>query len=242
MFFRPFALILAIGLSCVLAPAQSANTILDAAKPAAPVAQPKPDLTPELRGDIFMARKQYREAIDAYRQGPSKDPTLWNKMGISYHQMLQLDQAKKCYEQALRFKPDYAEAMNNIGTVYYARKSYRRAISWYQKAIRVTPSSASFYSNLGTAFFSRKKYEEATQAFHTALELNPNVFEDRSSYGTTLQEKNVEERAKFHFYVAKLYAKSGRNELALQYLRKALEEGFKERKRLEEDPEFAALR
>jgi len=42
--------------------------------------------------------------------------------------------------------------------------------------------------------------------------------------------------------VAKLYAKSGRNDLALQYLRKALEEGFKERKKLEEDPEFAALR
>jgi len=42
--------------------------------------------------------------------------------------------------------------------------------------------------------------------------------------------------------VAKLYAKSGRNELALQYLRKALEEGFKEKKQLEKDPEFATLR
>jgi hypothetical protein len=39
-----------------------------------------------------------------------------------------------------------------------------------------------------------------------------------------------------------LYAKNGRNELALQYLRKALEEGFKERKQLEKDPEFASLR
>jgi hypothetical protein len=39
-----------------------------------------------------------------------------------------------------------------------------------------------------------------------------------------------------------MYAKDGRNELAIQYLRKALEEGFKEKKKLNEDPEFAGLR
>jgi hypothetical protein len=42
--------------------------------------------------------------------------------------------------------------------------------------------------------------------------------------------------------MATLYATEGRNELALQYLRKALEEGFKERKKLNEEPAFAALR
>ena len=52
----------------------------------------------------------------------------------------------------------------------------------------------------------------------------------------------MEERAKFHYYVAKMYAKGGRNELAIQYLRKALEEGFKEKKKLIEDPEFTGLR
>ncbi len=40
----------------------------------------------------------------------------------------------------------------------------------------------------------------------------------------------------------RLYAKAGQNERALQYIRKALEEGFTERKKLMEDPEFATLR
>ena len=53
---------------------------------------------------------------------------------------------------------------------------------------------------------------------------------------------NIEERAKFHYYLAKMYAKSGRNDMAMQYVRKALEEGFKDKKKLEEDPEFQALR
>ncbi|MEI9972658.1 MAG: hypothetical protein WDO73_11705 [Ignavibacteriota bacterium] len=60
-----------------------------------------------------------------------------------------------------------------------------------------------------------------------------------SSYGVLLEERSVQERAKYHYYLAKLYAKNGRNELALQYLRKSLEEGLKEKKQLQSDPEFA---
>jgi tetratricopeptide (TPR) repeat protein len=156
--------------------------------------------------------------------------------------MQQLDNARKYYEQAVRLKPDYAEAINNLGTVYYARKSFSRAIRYYRKALKYSPNSASIYSNLGTAYFARKKYKEAMETYQTALKLDPNVFENRGSYGVLLEERNVEERANFHFHMAKLYAQAGRNELALQYLRRALEEGFKEKKKIAEDPDFQAMR
>ena len=86
------------------------------------------------------------------------------------------------------------------------------------------------------------KYDKATEAYQRALMLDPEVFERRSNYGTLLEDRNVEERAKFHYYLAKMYAKSGRNDMAMQYVRKALEEGFKDKKKFEEDPEFEALR
>src|SRR5262249_4184948 len=156
--------------------------------------------------------------------------------------MLQLDQAKRHYERAVKMKPDYAEALNNLGTIYYAKKSYRRATSYYNKALKITPNSASIYSNLGTAFFARKQYEKAADAYQTALKLDPEVFEHRSSYGVLLQERSVGDRAKFHYYLAKTYAKAGMNDRALLYIRKALEEGFNEKKKFKEDPEFAALR
>src|ERR1035441_3369492 len=96
-------------------------------------APPAKPLSPEDRGDVFMARKMYREAIEAYGQGPKDNPVLWNKAGIAWHQLGQLDRAKADYEHALKLRPRYAEAQNNIGTVYYARKSYRRAIGAYKK-------------------------------------------------------------------------------------------------------------
>ncbi len=199
-------------------------------------------VTVEMRGDIFMARKMYREAIEMYKSGPSDSAVLANKTGIAYHQLLDLDDARRWYQKAIRLRRDYPEAVNNMGTVYYATKSYRRAISQYKKALRMTPDSASILSNLGTAYFARKNYDLAFATYQEALKLDPDVFEHRSTMGVLLQDRTVEERAKFHYYLAKTYAKSGDVEHTLIYIRKALEEGFKESDKFKQEPEFAAAR
>jgi tetratricopeptide (TPR) repeat protein len=199
-------------------------------------------VSPEVRGDILMAKKMYREAVEVYKDNANGSPVLLNKTGIAYHQMQDLQDAKKYYQLALKANPSYAEAINNLGTVEYSRKNYRRAIALYRRALKYTPNSASVYSNLGTGYFARKDYKSATVAFAKALELDPEVFEHRGTSGVLLQERSVDERAKFHFYLCKMYAKSGDTDRALLYMRKAIEEGFKERKKFQEDPEFAALK
>ena len=155
--------------------------------------------------------------------------------------MMNLDLARKHYERAVKLDPKYSEAINNLGTVYYAGKNYRKAVSYYNRALKLNPQSASIYSNLGTAQFARKKYKQAMEAYETALSLDPEVFEHRGTNGVLLQERGIAERAKFHFYLAKTYAKAGATERALLYIRKALEEGFKEREKFKEEPEFAKL-
>ena len=224
-------------------PPQAANGFRPGApSDSKPTADTPKTLTPEMRGDILMARKMYREAIDVYKPEALNSAVMANKTGIAYHQLLALETAKKYYERAIKLNPQYAEAINNLGTIYYARKSYRRAISAYKKALRLTPDSASILSNLGTAYFARKNYDLAFASYQKALELDPEVFEHRSTQGVLLQERSVEERAKFHYYLAKTYAKAGMTDRALLYIRKALEEGFKERQKFKEDPEFAGLR
>ena len=244
---RPRSILLAASLGAALSFAQSGavtpNSILDGTRVPPQQDMSKPALSPETRGDILMARKMYREAIEAFNEGSPKDPVLRNKTGIAYHQLQQLDNARKCYEQAVRLRPTYHEAINNLGTIWYAKKSYRRAVSQYRRAIKLSPDSASIHSNLGTAYFARKEFEPAMEEFRIAIQLDPNVFEHHSSYGIMLQERSVEDRARFHYSMAVLYAQQqGRSELAIQYLRKALEEGFKERKKLDTDPAFASLR
>ncbi|MDQ2841531.1 MAG: tetratricopeptide repeat protein [Acidobacteriota bacterium] len=203
---------------------------------------PHPNISPELRGDIYMARKMYREAIDMYRQGPSGSAVIANKIGIAFHQLLLLDLAKKNYERAMKLDPKYPEAINNLGTIYYAQKSYRRSIGYYKKALRCSSPAASIYANLGAAYFARKNYKIASQYYEEALKLDPEVFEHHGNFGTLMQERTVEERAMFHLYLAKMYAKSGAYDRALIYLRKALEEGVKDRNKIPDMPEFANLK
>jgi tetratricopeptide (TPR) repeat protein len=195
-----------------------------------------------MRGDIYMARKMYREAIDMYREGPPNSAVLANKIGIAFHQLLLFDLAKKNYERAIKLDPKYPEAINNLGTIYYGQKSYRRAIGLYKRALRYSQPSASIDANIGAAYFGRKNYKEASEWYEAALKLDPDVFEHHSSFGTLMQERTVEERATFHLYLAKMYAKQGANERALIYLRKALEEGVKDRQKIPDMPEFALLK
>ncbi|MDQ2949621.1 MAG: tetratricopeptide repeat protein [Acidobacteriota bacterium] len=198
-------------------------------------------LTSETRGDIYMARKMYREAIDVYRQAPQTAVTL-NKIGIAFHEMLQFDLAKKNYERAVKLDPRYSEAINNLGTVFYAQKFYKKAITYYKRSLKFSNSSASVYANMGAAYFARKDFKHSSQYYEEALRLDPDVLERRYGFGTLMQERTVTDLALFHLYLAKAYAKSGSNQRALLYLRKALEEGLKDRKKLPDVPEFNLLK
>lgn len=237
MFFS--SLLLVTGFAFQAAPVQPVANTSDTAPPqAAP-----PAISPEMRCDILMARKMYRDAIDCYKAaGAATSAVLADKTGIAYHQLTELDNALKYYQRAVKLRPDYPDAINNIGTVYYAKKSYRRAVSEYRKALRLRPDSAPFLANLASAYFARKQYKECSEAQLQALRIDPDIFERRGTQGTAIQDQTAEDRAKLHFFMAETYAKTGANDRALQYIRKCLEEGFKDREKFQKDPAFAQLK
>ncbi|MEO5925760.1 MAG: tetratricopeptide repeat protein [Bryobacteraceae bacterium] len=206
------------------------------------IAEKNVALTDEVRGDIMMARKMYRDAIDFYKPSSSKSAIMANKAGIAYHQLGDLDNAKKLYERAIKLDKLYPEAHNNLGTIHYAKKSYGNAIKSYERALALTPNAAAVWTNLGTAYFARKKYEEALRAYQTAMKIDPEVFERRGTNGVMLQERSVEEKAMFYYTLAKSYAKAGDEERMLKYIRFALESGFKQKQRFLDEPEFATFK
>lgn len=229
--------------ACFVVAAPGGAAATPAAQPEVPLLTASPPLvSTEMRGDIMMARKRFRDAIALYRQAGLDSPVILNKTGMAFYHLDDFAHAKKYYELAVKAKPDYAQAINNLGTVDYAQKNYRRAIRAYRTALRLEPQSAPFLSNLGTAWFARKKYAQALELYQEAMKIDPEIFEYRDSTGGTLVERDVAERAKFHFLLAKTYAKAGVTDRALQYLRKALEEGFKDKAQITDAPEFAPFK
>jgi tetratricopeptide (TPR) repeat protein len=187
-------------------------------------------LSPEEMGDLYMARKQYREAAGTYKQLSDQNPRnaiYLNKLGIAFHQQAALGLALKCYERAAKVDPTYADALNNVGTVWYQRKKYGKAIKAYEKAIKIRDDMAVLYSNLGYAYFGEKKYEESIAAFRIAVAKDPQLFEHNASRtGSLLQDRSVSDRGRFYFLLAKSFAETGDLERCILYLRKAKDEGY----------------
>jgi tetratricopeptide (TPR) repeat protein len=234
---------LLLSLAVIVATAQTpaAQPVIQQAATQQPPQPTFAPLTTEERGDLFMARRMFREAIAVYKTGPQNSPVIWNKIGIAWHNLGELSLARTSYEHALKVDKNYAEAVNNVGTVYYAEKKYRTAVSRYKRALVLAPAKASFWSNLGTAYYSQGKFPLMMECYDKAISLDPDIFEHRGTMGTEMQERTVADRARYHFELARLYAKIGKDDLAIQYLRHSFEEGFKDKDKVRKSPEFAGM-
>ena len=110
-------------LLCVLLPPQ----LIDRTKEAAPSLSAQAGLSDETRADIHMARKMYREAIETYEKALVAQPgdyRVYNKLGIAYHHLTKLSEAKRHYQRAIKLnKSSFTRAttsgrstMPNAGT------------------------------------------------------------------------------------------------------------------------------
>ena len=210
--------------------------------PPAPPTAPKA-LTLEERADIFMARKNYGDAVDYYyralKESSFKNPVVWNKMGIAYQVQNKFHSAQKAYTNATHVNHNFAEAWNNLGTLFFMEKKYERSVKYYQRAIALSADNASFHMNLGTSYYHLKKFDQAVEEYRTALGIDPKVMAQMSSTGTVIHASGAD--LEFYFYLAKAFASIGDAENAVRYLRRALEDGFKDQKRIDEDPDFKKI-
>jgi tetratricopeptide (TPR) repeat protein len=198
-------------------------------------------LSPEMEGDLLMVHHSYAAAIDAYQRETQRSAVIANKIGVAYHHMFALDQARKYYQQALAMNPRYADALNNLAAVYHGQHEYKQAERTYKQALKYSPNAAITYCNLGTSYFADEKYKPGMEAYHKALELNPNIF-DPHQVQIVQETSSRRQLVAVNYYLAKTYATAGKMQESLSYLRKALEAGFRDRKQLMKDKEFAALR
>lgn len=199
----------------------------------------------EQQADKLRADKLYLDALDYYRAAVNKSPNdarLLNKIGITELMMQRYKDARKSFERAIRADRQYPDAYNNLGVIFYEGKRFGAAVKTYQKAIALDNTSASFFSNLGAAYFSKREFDAAVAAYQHAMEIDPQVFERTSRGGVQAQLPSPEDRARYDYTVAKLYAKMGLSDQSLEYLRKAIEAGYKDLKNVYKDAEFAQLR
>lgn len=250
---RNFAYVLAAGfltflLTCGALAQASPSDQLQVGPPVRRIQPPPKDASAaelEKRGDELRGEKAYFDALDYLRAAVAKDPTndrVYNKIGIVELQTFRLKQAKKDFEKAVKLNRQNSDAYNNLGVVYYEQKNYKKALKFYIKAIELNETMASYFSNMGAAYFAQKDFDRAMLAYSKAVQLDPDIFEHTSRTGVAAHLPSPEDRAHYDYVMARLYAKLGESARSLQYLRRAMEEGYKDIGAVYKDAEFSDLR
>jgi tetratricopeptide (TPR) repeat protein len=228
--------------------AQNSEQVEVAPPPLHRVDPPAPGTSPEeleKRGDELRTDKNYLDAEDFYQAALKVAPgnaAVLNKIGISQLMMRRDKEAKKSFERAIKADRNHADAYNNLCVAYYALRNYNAAIKQCQRAISLKDDASSYYYNLGATYFAKKEFDKALQNFSRAVQLDPDILERSSHAGVQAKLTSPEDQAHYDYLLAKLYARTGSPERSLHYLKKAMEEGYRDIKNVYKDDEFSTLR
>ena len=98
---------------------------------------------------------------------------LYNIAGASNAGLMQFDDAIDSYKQALKIKPDYAEAYYNMGIALKDKGDPEAAIDSYKQALKIKPDYAEAYYNMGNALTDKGDPEAAIDSYKQALKIKP---------------------------------------------------------------------
>ena len=113
---------------------------------------------------------------------------LVNK-GVSLFNLKYFEEAVKCYNEAVRLRPGYAEAFLNRGIANRALGRSESAVADYEEAIRLKPDYTEAFYNRGVAFMSKGRIDEAIKDYNAALRLNPSYAEAYYNRGIAFRKR-----------------------------------------------------
>jgi Tfp pilus assembly protein PilF len=139
------------------------NLVLEAATAAG---QPSPVISGSASSHTVDAKKLPApvdpQALREYDKGKTQE-LKGNIAGAADH-----------YRKALRIKPSYYPALNNLGAVYERQGRHTQAEEMLIKAIGVNPDNGEAYVNLGHSFYEEGRYADAVTRLEEGLKRSPN--------------------------------------------------------------------
>jgi hypothetical protein len=97
------------------------------------------------------------------------------QQGRAFHAKKDYTRAVQAYQQAIKAKPDYAEAYDGAGIAYGAMGRPDLAIENFRQAIRLKPDVPHFHFNLAVAYYVTGDKNHAWEEYRTLNGLDQNM-------------------------------------------------------------------
>ena len=138
-------------------------------------------------------------------------PEPYYLLGRAQVDLRQFPQAERALREALRRKPEYAEAHSMYGVLLDMLGRHEEARLEHRRAIRFAPEKAELRNNLGFNYYLSKKYEAAAKAYEEALARDPALRRTHNNLGFTYGKLGRMELAQRHFGFAGPPAQAANN-------------------------------
>ncbi|HIJ83621.1 MAG TPA: tetratricopeptide repeat protein [Magnetococcales bacterium] len=127
------------------------------------------------------------------------DFLLLNLAAICHQLSGNPQQAISCWQEAVRIRPDYADAHYNFGNLMYEMKHFAEAEAAYRLALRFKPEFAQAHNNLGIVLHAMQRYNEAAAAYRQALHHKCDFASACNNLGITLNQMQQRQQAEAAF-------------------------------------------
>lgn len=127
------------------------------------------------RGICYRKVGKLDDSIENLKAAIGLDPNsaeAHNHLGLSYVQIRNYHEAKKCFSSAIEHD-HCARYLNNRGLASYHVDEFESAIDDYTAALQETPNDSEVHFNRGNARVELKQYESALSDFEAAIQFDP---------------------------------------------------------------------
>jgi tetratricopeptide (TPR) repeat protein len=181
-----------------------------------------------------------RPAMEAYLQAIEIDPSLMQaqaNLGMLHHQRAELDQARRCYVEALHHDPSLAETLWNLGILLEQGGHQAEASVCYEQLTQLAPDWEEPWFRLATGHLAAGRWQPAHDAYAACLQLRSDwlaageglalakakLGDEPTAIELLERIRGIEPAPLVLFNLAVLHQNQGREELAVQYYREAVE-------------------
>ena len=125
-----------------------------------------------------------------------------NNLGIALSAEGKNKEAIFQYKEAIKLKPDYADAHYNLGVTLVAEGKIKEAVFHYKMAIKINPDYAKAHNNLANRLVKKGALKEAISHYKMAIKIRPDYAKAHNNLGSALYAERKIVEAIFHYKTA----------------------------------------
>jgi len=141
-------------------------------------------------GSAYLSQQKTAEARESFERAtklrasyPDTLANAWNNLGLLATRENNLEQAIRCFQQAVRESPGNLIAANNLGNAYRAQKNWKAAAETFERALAVTPDDPEANYGLAMVFAQADDTARVYEYLQRALKSRPEYPEALNNLG-----------------------------------------------------------